>query len=217
MRTVARTSTAAVAVSACLVLTPVPPAGAAAPAPEATAGVVASAAPTPSAELLRVGSRGSQVREWQALLNRLFRSGAVSGRTLVEDAVFGPATARATRAVQAHLRLVQDGVVGHRTRRAVSQLGFATGVGGVSPSSSAPAGERRLRAGLQGADVREWQRILDIAIDLGRLDHAPLAQDGRFGDQTRSATLALQTTLEVDADGVVGPITREATGWLLEG
>lgn len=217
MRTLLRLSTTALAVSAGLTLTLAPAANAAAPAQQATSGVLAPAAAAPSASLLQIGSRGTQVREWQALLNRLFREGAVAGKTVVEDGVFGPATEQATRTVQARLRLVQDGVVGPRTRSAVSELGFATGVGGTEPSNGAHDGERRLYSGLHGAEVREWQRILDIAIDLGRLDHARLTQDGHFGPQTRSATLALQTTLKITADGVVGPITREATGWLLEG
>ena len=211
MRTSLRTSTLALALSAGLALTLAPPAAA---APQ-VAPVPVQAAATSSTSTLQVGSRGAQVREWQALLNRIFRAGAVEGRTVVEDGVFGPATDRATRTVQAHLRLAQDGVVGPLTRRAVSQLGFATGVGGTTPGEDGD--ERRLRLGHTGADVREWQRLVDLAIDLGRFDHARLSQDGDFGPQTRSATVALQRQLRVTADGVVGPVTREATGWLLEG
>ena len=217
IRTPLRTSTAAVTVCAGLVLALAPAAHAAVPARSTAPGVLALAAATSSQSSLQLGSRGTQVRQWQALLNRIFREGAVTGRTVAEDGVFGRATDRATRTVQAHLRLTQDGVVGPRTRSAVSELGFATGVGGTSPSTDADHGDRRLRTGMSGADVREWQRIVDIAIDLGRLDHARLTQDGQFGRQTHDATVTLQRTLKVTADGVVGPVTREAAGWLLEG
>ena len=130
--------------------------------------------------------------------------------------MYGPGTARATRTVQAHLHLTQDGVVGPRTRSAVSELGFATGAGGTTPSSSAHAGERRLCAGMRGADVEDWQRLIDLAIRLDRLDHAR-GPGRRVRAQHPPGHVALQTRLEVTADGVVGPVTREATGWLLEG
>lgn len=200
-----------------LVLTLSPRASAAAPGSQGSPGMVAAATAAPSADLLRVGDRGPQVRQWQALLNRLVAAGAVQGTALAEDGVFGPATAQATRIVQARLGLVRDGVVGPRTRSSVAELGFASGVGGSRPNGSSHTSGRRLRAGLDGSDVREWQRVLDVAIDLGRLDHPRVAQDERFGPQTRSATLALQTQLNVATDGVVGLVTREATGWLLEG
>ena len=204
-----RTATTALALSAGLLLVPAAAAAEAAPA-------AAEAAPS-SAALLQVGDRGAQVREWQALLNRLVRVGAVDGPTLVEDGVFGPATRQATRAAQERAGVARDGVVGPRTRSAVSGVGFASGVGGTSPSSPATPAERRLRTGMSGADVREWQRVLGVAVDLGRLDHPRIATDGVFGPRTRSATVALQRTVQVTADGVVGPVTREATGWLLEG
>lgn len=214
MRTLFRTSTTALVVCAGLTLTS--PAAGATTSPRAVS-PAAAAVNAPSTVLLQIGSRGAEVREWQALLNRIFRQGAVTGTTVTEDGAYGPATAAATRTVQAHLRLAQDGVVGPRTRSAVSGLGFATGVGGTTPSSGASDRERRLRPGLHGADVAEWQRIVNIAIRLDRFDHARLAQDGVFGPATRRATVALQTQLEITADGIVGPVTREATGWLLEG
>ena len=214
MRTPVRTSSVALALCAGLSLA-MAPAAAAASAPQAAPGALPATAS--SQGVLEAGSRGAQVREWQALLNRIFRAGAVAGSTVSEDGVYGPITSRATRTVQAHLRLAQDGVVGPRTRSAVSELGFATGVGGVSPSSGTHDSGRRLRAGLSGDDVREWQRILNIAVELDRLDQPELRVDGEFGPQTRSATIALQKTLEVTADGVVGPVTRQATGFLLEG
>ncbi len=218
-RTATATATTALALCAGLTLTLAPAAaGAATPAPQAPAAVTASsAAAASSTGVLKVGSRGPEVRQWQALLNRIFRAGAVTGRTIAEDGVYGPGTARATRTVQAHLRLTQDGVVGDRTRRAVSGLGFATGVGGTTPSSDAHDADRRLRSGMRGADVKKWQGTINIAVRLGRFDHPRLAQDGEFGPGTRRATIALQKQLKVTADGIVGPTTREAVGWLLEG
>lgn len=215
MRTTLRTSTTALALCAGLTLTLASAASAATPTTQAPTAVTAAAATSQS--VLQVGSRGADVREWQALLNRIFRAGAVTGKTVAEDGVYGPGTAQATRTVQAHLRLAQDGVVGPRTRSAVSGLGSATGVGGTSPSSGAHDADRRLRSGMSGADVAEWQRIVNIAIRLDRFDHPRLTRDGEFGPSTRRATIALQKQLKLTADGIVGPATRQATGWLLEG
>jgi uncharacterized membrane protein len=61
--------------------------------------------------LLRYGSRGAAVSEWQRVANRL-------GANLAVDGVFGPRTLKATKAIQSKLGVRADGVVGPITRAA---------------------------------------------------------------------------------------------------
>lgn len=67
-----------------------------------------------------------------------------------------------------------------------------------------------LMVGSQGPEVTTWQGILAGA---GLLPAGGV--DGDFGQATESATKAFQRRLGVDADGIVGPATRAATGRLL--
>lgn len=55
--------------------------------------------------MLRRGSRGEDVREWQRLLE-------ASGYPVLADGVFGPATVEATKTWQREHRLTPDGLVG---------------------------------------------------------------------------------------------------------
>lgn len=61
-----------------------------------------------------------------------------------------------------------------------------------------------LKKGSRGTAVEILQEIL---IDAGYYNGEV---DGRFGSGTRSAVKMLQTAVGVKADGVVGPVTREA-------
>ena len=61
-----------------------------------------------NAGFLRMGSRGAQVREIQALLNR-------AGANIVVDGDFGPMTKKAVKAFQAEHKLMVDGIVGPKT------------------------------------------------------------------------------------------------------
>ena len=97
--------------------------------------------------LLRVGSRGLGVRQWQDLVNRALTGGTVDHPVLRVDGLYGPATAAATRAVQAAAGIAQDGIVGPVTRRALPALlpGAASSIPGPDTSQapvprSAPTG-----------------------------------------------------------------------------
>lgn len=172
---------------------------------------------SPALARLQFGDSGSQVAAWQARVNGLVRVGLIEGPVLVEDGDFGARTRAATRTVQAGLNLARDGVVGPLTRAAVAEQEAAAGLGVGSGLSADQVGERVLAPGMRGADVRSWQAIVNTAVRLGRLDHPRVAEDGAFGPQTRRATVVLQGAAHVEADGYVGPTTRTAVGWLLEG
>lgn len=193
--------------SAGLVLTT----SAVAAAPAQAGAPASSAVQTTADPLLRAGSRGPAVRDWQRVLDRAVTAGVVEADRVRADGVFGPVTRSVTLALQARAGLRQDGVVGPLTRDAVAGL-----LDGAAPAP-APAGDRLLRVGLRGQDVRDWQRAVNRAIATGDVEHRRLAEDGVFGPSTRSATQAVQRSTGTAPDGVVGPLTRDGLAGLLDG
>ncbi|RLK22648.1 peptidoglycan hydrolase-like protein with peptidoglycan-binding domain [Micromonospora sp. M71_S20] len=129
---------------------------------------------------LRRGSTGADVRELQALLNRL-------GARLTVDGDYGPATENAVKAVQRLRWLDPDGIVGPLTLTAL-RTGF---------------GRRTLRAGNTGADVAELQR------QLTRRGYK-LTADGEYGPKTKAAVLAFQKARKLTRDGIAGRQTITA-------
>ena len=86
-------------------------------------------------------------------------------------------------------------------REATDLAGFGLGDPqlGVGPSS----GSRLLRIGSSGPDV------VGLQGELNRAGADPRVEaDGRFGPRTRAAVLEFQRNNGLDADGVVGPLTR---------
>ena len=67
-------------------------------------------------------------------------------------------------------------------------------------------GDRILRNGVEGEDVKEYQEML---IQAGG-DLSPWGADGDFGDTTEIETRELQRKLQIDVDGEVGPQTIKA-------
>ena len=65
---------------------------------------------------LREGSRGTEVRNWQATLNRLADVGMPSQPKIAVDGIFGPRTKTATRIFQRWAHITADGIVGPKTR-----------------------------------------------------------------------------------------------------
>jgi hypothetical protein len=61
-----------------------------------------------------------------------------------------------------------------------------------------------LRIGAHGAEVR------NVEARLAALGYWPGAVDGVFDDDTFHATVALQKTAGIEADGIVGPVTSAA-------
>lgn len=64
--------------------------------------------------LLRIGSRGGEVRAWQDAIN------LASGRGIATDGSYGPQTRAATVDFQTYLGLWHDGIVGPQTRGAMA-------------------------------------------------------------------------------------------------
>lgn len=74
------------------------------------------------------------------------------------------------------------------------------------PDKAYNLGDRILRNGMDGADVKELQSLLiQLDYDLGKW-----GADGDFGDATEIAVRALQQRMKISADGIVGPATIKA-------
>lgn len=75
----------------------------------------------------------------------------------------------------------------------------------VNTAPAPSSGDRLLKRGVQGEDVRAWQTQLVK-------DGFVVTVDGVFGEKTEAATLAWQRSRGLSADGIVGPKTRAAIG-----
>jgi peptidoglycan hydrolase-like protein with peptidoglycan-binding domain len=144
--------------------------------------------------LLRSGSRGEAVRQLQAFLeNAGYDPGPVDG-------VFGPKTGSAVEAFQRSRGLTADGVVGPMTRAAIQSVAVA-----LPASPVLDTGNRIIRPGYTGSDVRSVQELLELA------GHDPGPIDGVYGPKTQAAVSDFQRAQgDLTVDGKVGPNTRKA-------
>ena len=83
---------------------------------------------------------------------------------------------------------------------------IADGSGGETEADKSALGQRLLKRGCVGEDVRELQQaLMELGYDLPR-DGA----DGDFGAQTEAAVRAFQGDHGLEADGEYGPLTHAA-------
>lgn len=147
--------------------------------------------------LLRRGSTGTAVREWQRILVGAGLLGAAD-----MDGIFGPKTEAATREFQQALRVAADGIVGPETWDATRRLlDWLAGGGAAAPGI--PAFPGTVRLGSRGTAVRQVQQRLR---DRGWT----ITVDGVFGSGTDQVVRAFQREKGLVVDGVVGPATWHA-------
>lgn len=108
------------------------------------------------------------------------------------DGLRGPATARAVRRLQRRKGLVQDGIAGARTRRALGRRGRPR------------LGSRVIRLGQRGWDVSALQFLLATR------GFASGTIDGGFGQRTDGALRRFQRWARLGVDGRAGPGTLSA-------
>ena len=158
---------------------------------------------------LELGSAGSDVRQIQVRLNRIARNFPAIPKIAVVDGLFSYDTENAVRTFQEVFGLTPDGIVGRATwykiqiiYNSVKRLSELNSEG-ITPDDIASVFYEFPAYGDSGQGVRNLQYYIDYlsrfyatipAIDI----------DGVFGDTTREAVLALQRTLGLKEDGIVG-------------
>lgn len=174
-------------------------------------GVLSSYPCTP----LKAGSRGLDVQTIQAYLNRIRKNYPAIPAITDETGVFGDSTKAAVIKFQNIFNLTPDGIVGKSTWYKISNLytavarlgeldseGNSLGIGTVPPDAM-------LRLGTSGQNVITLQYLLNVVSEYYPGIPAP-AQDGIFGDGTQQAVIAFQRAMDLNADGIVGPLTWQA-------
>lgn len=71
--------------------------------------------------LLREGSRGAAVSDWQNTLNKLAAKGTQAQAKIAVDGIFGPNTKAATQVFQQWAHVTVDGIVGVNTYAAAAR------------------------------------------------------------------------------------------------
>ncbi len=83
----------------------------------------------------------------------------------------------------------------------------------TTPEADYKLGERTLRNGMSGADVKEMQTyLIQLGYDLGKW-----GADGDFGDSTEMGVEQFQRDQKLSADGIYGPNTHAALMEALNG
>lgn len=152
-----------------------------------------------AASLLKVGSRGNDVRMMQ---QKLIELGYLNGKA---DGIFGSLTREAVIKFQRAKGLAVDGIAGPQTLNALYGTSSPSNGQppaqnpGTQPSDSIPT--RLLKLGSRGDDVKQLQNRLN------ELGYSCGAADGIFGNATRTAVINFQRANGLAADGIAGPAT----------
>ncbi len=164
---------------------------------------------------LRRGASGANVVRIQVILNRIGQNYPAIPRISSVDGIFGTQTENAVRAFQRIFGLTQDGIVGKATWYQLVRL--YVGVNALAELES--EGQQfyavnwqtpqNLTSGASGQSVRQLQFMLRVLAEYIN-DIPPVAEDGIFGRQTRSAVVAFQRFADLTQDGIVGPATWSA-------
>ncbi len=178
----------------------------------APVGEVGSSAP---ATPLRLGSFGENVRLLQIRLNRI--SGNYPGipKIAIPDGIFTYDTEAAVKAFQEIFDLTPDGIVGNGTWYAVLRIYNAVkrlnslNSEGLQFEEIPRAFETTLSVGDRGRQVAIIQYYI-VYLSAYYDTFPALTVDGVYGDATRNAVLAVQRTLGLPEDGILGEQTWNA-------
>lgn len=145
---------------------------------------------------LSSGARGSAVLTLQKKLN-------ATGAKITADGVFGSATLKAVKAFQLAHGLNGKGYAGQATWKALNAATSTSSSSDSSSSSSSSSSKPKLRKGSRGDAVTDLQNLL-------RGKGSTIKADGVFGASTLASVKAMQSSVSLTADGVVGPATWKA-------
>lgn len=156
---------------------------------------VAAPAHAATHPLLRLGSRGTAVRELQRKLL------AAGYEHMGVDGIYGPSTRGAVMALQRDHRLVVDGICGPNTWAVVDRLAGSGGGGGGDTATESSGSHPLLRSGSRGSAVTRLQRTMRAN------GYWHTGNDGVYGHTTAQAVMAVQKVHGLARDGVCGPNT----------
>lgn len=147
--------------------------------------------------LLRIGSRGEDVRLMQTYLNAISKV-FPSVPALTADGIFGANTQNSVVAFQWLFGLTPDGIIGEKTWNKVVEVYNSL------PNVAAPQYPgTSLRVGSRGNDVIIMQKYLN-AIAQYYPEIPPLIADGIFGPMTERSVIAFQNLFGLTPDGIIG-------------
>ena len=170
-------------------------------------GLVLNEVIRPYPNVLREGDTGSEVRVLQYFISTLSKYINTIPAVAI-DGIFGPATTNAVKAIQREYGLPEDGIVGRQTWNAMNNAYY--GIIETIPPEYLDVSETIfpgtvLREGFSGPYVRLLQEYLSQISDV--FPELPSVEvTGYFGQQTRSAVIAIQQALGYQPDGLVGPV-----------
>lgn len=140
------------------------------------------------------------------------------------DGIYGPKTEAGVKQLQVNIKsagiaLVADGVWGPKTYAAFKKWLAQQAAPPTPPIPPAQHSHykhqkgRILQRGVKGADVSEWQFLMNVSNGSDRAHWVTV--DGDFGPQTERATIRFQQIYstffkKIDVDGKVGPQTLAA-------
>lgn len=161
---------------------------------------------------LRQGSTGPDVVVLQVSLNRISQNYPAIPKIPAVDGIFGSKTEAAVRAFQQIFGLDVDGIVGKSTWYEIVRL--YTAVTQLSELRSQGqqyyainwAPPNAMQSGDTGDKVRHLQYMLSVLASYIP-SIPPVAVDGIYGQQTRSAVLAVQRRFHLPETGVVDSAT----------
>ena len=160
-----------------------------------------NATPTISAETLKLGSRGEDVK---ALQQRLVELGYLSGKA---DGIFGASTEKAVADFQKRSSLTADGKAGKVTQNllystgAKNAEGVAVAEAGATETANATT-YATLKKGMTNTAIKKMQEALK---DLG---YMAASATGYFGTSTFEAVTSFQKAHNLKADGIAGTDTQ---------
>ncbi len=155
-------------------------------------------------ELLRLGSRGNEVRRLQELLSALNASYPPIP-VLTSDGIFGSNTQSAVIAFQQIFNLSPDGIVGQITWNTLLKE-YILIMNSQIPAASDIYPGTPLRFGSSGSDVLKMKNYLNI-IEAYYDSMSQNSANNYFDRLTDTNTRAFQTLFSLSADGIIGPLT----------
>ena len=178
-------------------------------------GTTTTATTTTTAAASTTASGGYDTTQLQtALQNAGYSVGNIDG-------VYGARTDSAVRAFQAAAGLKVDGIVGPATLAALGLSGQTSGQSAsgtqISANDTAVATTATGVATFTNGgflDTSSAGNIIQLQQALQAAGYSLGSADGIYGDRTDSAVRAFQAANGLTADGIVGPATLSALGWI---